>query len=108
SHIRESCPRRKTRLTRRILSSRASRSWLAGLGRSSGQMARQRTKSTSAVALWPHYPLVTGADFSDALVVELLYAFALIRFGGIDVALGVDRDAVDAEELAGLTSAAAE
>src|SRR5262249_23506682 len=67
-----------------------------------------RTKHALAAALRPHHTLVAGLYLSDALEVELLYAFALIGLGRIDVALGIDRDAVHAEELAGLAAAAAE
>src|SRR5215468_10276797 len=62
----------------------------------------------SDVALGPNHTLVAGPHLSDALEVELLHAFALVGLRRIDVALGIDRDAVHAEELTRLAPAAAE
>src|SRR5215467_4394357 len=47
-------------------------------------------------------------DGCHALVYELLNSFSLVRLGRVDVALGVRRDAVHGEPLAGLASAVAE
>src|SRR5207244_813644 len=56
----------------------------------------------------PGRALVHGPNRPHALVHELLYAFALVGLGRIDVALRVGGDAVHAEELARLTPAVAE
>src|SRR4051812_14792269 len=49
-----------------------------------------------------------GRHAPDALVHELLDPLALVGLGRVQVALRVDRDAVHAEELAGLPAAVAE
>jgi hypothetical protein len=65
--------------------------------------------SCLAAALRPHGTLLCSAhDLAHALVFELLDAFSFEGLGREDVALGVDRDAVHAIELAGLAPAAAE
>src|SRR5262245_46905628 len=60
----------------------------------------------SSAALRPDRTLLGSAhDLTHALVVELLNAFSFECLGRVDVALGIDRDAMDAIELAGLASA---
>src|SRR5205085_5843872 len=62
-----------------------------------------------AAALRPDDALV-GSQWHSAhsLVVEFLYPLSFKGFGRVDVALRVDRDAMHAIELAGLTTAATE
>src|SRR5262245_54500031 len=63
----------------------------------------------SSAALRPDRTLLGSAhDLTHALVVELLNAFSFECLGRVDVALGIDRDAMHAIELAGLASATAE
>src|SRR6516165_1253409 len=56
---------------------------------------------------WPHHALVARRHHSDPFVQEALHALSLEGLGRIDVALGIDRDAVHAVEFAGLAPAAA-
>src|SRR6202521_82482 len=75
-----------------------------------GRGLRQNPRSRGSVGctLRPHRSLVAGLHHADALIVELLDALTLVGLSRIDVALGIRRDRVHAEELAGLASAAAE
>src|SRR5689334_17706382 len=63
----------------------------------------------SAAALGPdRAELSPERHRAHALVDELLQPLPVERLGRIDVALGIDRDAVHAVELAGLAATAAE
>src|SRR5215471_13572560 len=68
----------------------------------------RRSRGSVSCLLRPYRALIAGLHHADALVDELLDAFTLKGFGRVDVALGVGRDRVHAEELAGLAPAAAE
>src|SRR6516162_8592703 len=67
-----------------------------------------RSRGSVSCLLRPYRALVAGLHHADALVDELLDAFALKGFGRVDVALGVGGDRVHAEKLAGLAPTAAE
>src|SRR5438045_1111136 len=58
--------------------------------------------------LRPENSLIFLGHGSQAFVDKSLYALSSIRFGGVDVALGIRGDAVDRVELAGLAAAIAE
>src|SRR5687767_11399835 len=57
---------------------------------------------------WPEHALVRRRDRTNTLEHELLDALPLVGLRRVEVALRIRRDAVDGEELAGLTAAAAE
>src|SRR5262249_46892924 len=61
-----------------------------------------------ALPFRPGHALVPARYRSDPLVDEFLHALTFIGFGGVEIALGVGRDAVHAVKLARLTSAIAE
>src|SRR5258708_463808 len=68
-----------------------------------------RSVSTRALPLLrPNHALILLGHRSHAFIHELLHALAVIRLGGVDVAFGIRRDAVDRVELAGLPAAVAE
>src|SRR5262245_29492012 len=72
-----------------------------------GRRTPSREKSASGRGLRPDRALRRARHGADALEHELLEAFPLPRFSREQVAFRVDRDAVDAEELPGLTAAVA-
>src|SRR5207249_3224314 len=72
-------------------------------------LPEKTSDQASTASLRPDHALIAAErHLAHALEVEFLHALTLEGLGRIDVALGIDRDAVHAVELARLAAAAAE